>query len=116
MFVVLWEFDVKSECIDRFTTAYAANGDWARLFAEDAKFCETRLLQNISEPLRFVTMDIWESRDDYERFLSEKAAAYGDLDAECADWTTSERHLCWFDADAAELDVKRATISLKSRI
>jgi hypothetical protein len=107
MFVVLWEFDVKSECIEKFTIAYAASGDWARLFAADPQFREKRLLQNISEPLRFVTMDIWESRAGYERFLNEKADAYGDLDAKCADWTTAERHLNSFDADAAELDVKR---------
>jgi heme-degrading monooxygenase HmoA len=107
MFVVLWEFDVKSECMDKFTFTYAANGDWARLFAGDPKFRETRLLRNISDPLRFVTMDIWESRTDYERFLSERAEAYRDLDAKCAAWTTAERHLNSFDADTKELDVKR---------
>jgi heme-degrading monooxygenase HmoA len=107
MFVVLWEFDVKSECVDRFTLAYAANGAWARLFAKDSKFRETRLLQNISEPLRFVTMDIWESRTDYEHFLHERADAYRDLNAKCAAWTTAERHLSSFDADAKELDVKK---------
>ena len=106
MFVVLWEFDVKSECVDRFTLAYAANGEWARVFARDGKFRETRLLQNISEPLRFVTMDIWESRADYEHFLNEQPGAYYDLDAKCAAWTTAERHLNSFDADAKELDVK----------
>lgn len=106
MFVVLWEFDVKSEYVDRFTLAYAANGEWGRLFAKDSKFRETRLLQNISEPLRFVTMDIWESRADYEHFLNEQADAYRDLDAKCAVWTTAERHLSSFDAGAVELDVK----------
>lgn len=106
MFVVLWEFDVKSECVDRFTLAYAANGEWARLFAKDGKFRETRLLQNISEPVRFLTMDIWESRADYEHFLNEHADAYRDLDAKCAAWTTAERHLNSFDADIKELDVK----------
>jgi uncharacterized LabA/DUF88 family protein len=106
MFVVLWEFDVKSEYVDRFTLAYAKNGEWARLFAQDSKFRETRLLQNISEPLRFVTMDIWESRADYEHSLNEQADAYRDLDAKCAAWTTAERHLNSFDADAVELDVK----------
>ncbi len=106
MFVVLWEFDVKSECVDVFTLAYAANGEWAQLFAKDGKFRETRLLQNISKTLRFVTMDIWESRADYEHFLNEQADAYRDLDFKCAAWTTAERHLSSFDADAKKLDVK----------
>jgi uncharacterized LabA/DUF88 family protein len=107
MFVVLWEFDVKSECIDRFTLAYAANGEWARLFAKDSKFRETRLLQNVSKPLRFVTMDIWEGRTGCEHFLNEQADGYRDLDAQCAAWTTAERHLNSFDADTKELDVER---------
>jgi len=106
MFVVLWEFDVKSECVDMFTLAYAGSGEWARLFAKDGKFRGTRLLQNISEPLRFVTMDIWENQADYDRFLKQEADAYRDLDAKCAAWTTAERHLNSFDADARELDVK----------
>jgi len=99
MFVVLWEFDVKSECEERFTSAYAPSGAWARLFATDAKFRETRLLRHISEPLRFVTMDVWESREDYKHFLQCSAEAYGDLDARCAGLTTGERHLSSFDAD-----------------
>jgi hypothetical protein len=99
MFVVLWEFDVKSQCEDMFTSAYAADGEWARLFARDAKFRETKLLRNISQPLRFVTMDVWESRADYEHFMNESGQAYKELDAKCADWTTAERHLSSFDAE-----------------
>ena len=99
MFVVLWEFDVKSECEERFTSAYAPSGAWARLFATDAKFRETRLLRHVVEPLRFVTMDVWESREGYEHFLQHSADAYRDLDALCEGLTTRERHLSSFDAD-----------------
>jgi hypothetical protein len=103
MFVVLWEFDVKSECEDKFTSTYSADGAWAQLFRRDPSFCETRLFRKIprgaSEPLRFVTMDLWQSRADYEHFLHEKSGPYRELDAECAEWTTAERHLSSFDAD-----------------
>ncbi len=99
MFVVLWEFDVKSECEERFIAACSPSGAWARLFSTDAKYRETRLLRNIAEPLRFVTMDVWESREDYEHFLRSSADAYHALDAEYAGLTTHERHLSSFDAD-----------------
>jgi len=99
MFVVLWEFDVKSECEERFIFAYSPSGTWARLFATDAKFRETRLLRHVVEPLRFVTMDVWESREDYEHFLRSSADAYHALDTEYAGLTTRERHLSSFDAD-----------------
>ena len=101
MFVVLWEFDVKSEYEEKFTLAYAADGEWARLFARHGKFRETKLLRNISQPLRFVTMDVWESQADYEHFLRETGEAYQELDARCAEWTTHERHLSSFGAEIA---------------
>lgn len=103
MFVILWEFDVKSECEKEFTRVYSPSGAWAWLFATHAKFRETRLLRNVAEPLRFVTMDVWESREDYEHFLHSSAAAYRALDAQCAGLTTRERHLSSFDADGSSL-------------
>jgi heme-degrading monooxygenase HmoA len=97
MFVVLWEFDVKPESEVAFTFAYGSSGEWVRLFRTSASFRETRLLRNISEPLRYITMDIWENRKDYERFLETHAEAYRALDAVCGGLTTSERHLSSFD-------------------
>ncbi|MGA2421166.1 MAG: antibiotic biosynthesis monooxygenase [Candidatus Acidiferrum sp.] len=99
MFVVLWEFDVKSECEDGFILAYSPSGAWAQLFATHAKFRKTQLLRDIANPLRFVTMDVWESREDYEHFLQSSAKAYRELDALCEGLTTRERHLSSFDAD-----------------
>jgi heme-degrading monooxygenase HmoA len=60
------------------------------------------LLRSISEPLRYMTMDVWESREDYEQFLKSYAEAYRALDAACEGLTTSERHLSSFDVDAIE--------------
>jgi heme-degrading monooxygenase HmoA len=100
MFVVLWEFDVKRECEVRFTFAYGSSGEWARLFRSAGNFRETRLLRNLSEPLRYMTMDVWESREAYEHFLATHAEAYRALDAVCEGLTTSDRHLSSFDTDA----------------
>ncbi len=103
MFVILWEFDVKHECEELFTSAYSGTGAWARLFATDAKFRETRLFRDmerdVAQPLRYLTMDVWQSREHYEHFLREHREAYQQLDAECGGWTTRESHLRSFDAD-----------------
>jgi len=103
MFVILWEFDVKHECEDVFTSAYSSSGAWAGLFATDARFRETRLLRDmasdVGQPVRYLSMDVWENREDYEHFLRENHEAYQELDAKCAGWTTRERHLSSFDAD-----------------
>jgi heme-degrading monooxygenase HmoA len=103
MFVILWEFDVKSECEEKFTRVYPPSGAWPRLFATHAKFRETRLLRNVAEPLRFVTMDVWESRENYEHFLHSSAAAYRALDAQRERLITRERHLSSFDANGSPL-------------
>jgi len=103
MFVILWEFDVKHDCEKLFTSAYSRTGTWARLFARDAKFREVRLFCDMAregaQPLRYLTMDVWESREDYEHFLREHREAYRELDTACAGWTTRESHLRSFDAD-----------------
>jgi heme-degrading monooxygenase HmoA len=99
MFVILWEFDVKRECEEMFTSGYSAAGAWARLFRADGKFRETRLWRDADKPLRSLTMDVWESRADYEHFLRENRRAYQELDSECAGWTNGERHVGSFDAE-----------------
>ena len=103
MFVILWEFDVKQECEEMFTSAYSRHGEWARLFASDPKFRETRLFRDMARdaamPPRYLTMDVWENREGYEHFLYENREAYQELDAKCGGWTTRERHLQSFDAD-----------------
>ena len=100
MFVVLWEFDVKRDSEVRFTLAYGSSGEWARLFRTAAGFRETRLLRSISQPLRYMTMDVWESREDREEFMKTHAEAYRTLDAVCEGLTASERHLSSFDSEA----------------
>ena len=57
------------------------------------------LLRNVAEPLRYLSMDVWDSREDYEHFLREHREAYHELDLQCAGWTTRERHLSSFDAE-----------------
>lgn len=100
MFVILWEFDVKQECEEQFTLAYSASGAWATLFATDASYRETRLLKNVSVPLRYITMDVWQSRAEYERFVEARRAEYRLLDEQGAAWTTRERHLSSFETDS----------------
>ena len=43
MFVALWEFEVKPGCEKEFEKVYVPEGDWAKLFQNDANYRETRL-------------------------------------------------------------------------
>src|SRR6266849_6566322 len=44
MFLVLWEYEVKSGSEKQFEDVYGPAGDWARLFRTDSHYRETRLL------------------------------------------------------------------------
>jgi len=97
MFVVLWEFEVKPGREERFERVYGADGEWAQLFRGDANYQGTRLLRDASRDGIYVTMDVWRSREAYERFREAAAERYAAIDAECEGLTTSERPIGSFE-------------------
>jgi heme-degrading monooxygenase HmoA len=70
MYVVLWEYQVKAEKQSEFETTYSANGAWVDLFKTGTGYLGTELLHNENEPLRYLTIDRWDSTESYEAFQS----------------------------------------------
>lgn len=97
MFVVLWEFEVKPGCEERFETVYDPQGDWASLFHRDANHAGTHLFRDATRPRVYLTADYWHSRMAYEAFLHAQQAEYKKLDAECEGLTLTERHIGSYD-------------------
>jgi len=93
MFVVLWEFDVKPGCEERFETIYGPSGDWARLFRRDPHYQETRLLRDPFRARICITMDFWDSRQAYAAFKQSTHGEFTALDKSCESLTVAERHL-----------------------
>jgi Antibiotic biosynthesis monooxygenase len=93
MFLVLWEFEVKPGCEQRFQSVYGPGGDWDTLFRRDANHAGTHLFRDANKPGVYLTADYWRSRAAYEAFLAARGDAYKSLDAACEDLTTSERHI-----------------------
>ena len=96
MFVILWEYEVKPGCEERFESVYGPNGDWARLFQSDPRFRETRLLRDLSRPRCYFTLDYWNSENDFVQFKAAHAEAYAALDSSTEGLTQSERRLTTF--------------------
>ena len=90
---VVWEFVVKPRAVPRFRKLYGAGGAWAALFRRHAGYMGTRLLQDTTSRQRFLTIDSWQSRSQFERMRRAARAEYGRLDAACAGLTVSERPL-----------------------
>jgi heme-degrading monooxygenase HmoA len=96
MFVVLWEFEVKSGCEECFQKAYSPEGAWAQLFESDPHFQGSQLLRDPSRSRYYFTIDYWDSENAYKDFLSANRAAYEALDGTNEGFTLQERHILSF--------------------
>jgi quinol monooxygenase YgiN len=97
MFVVLWEFEVKPGCEDRFETVYGPGGDWASLFRRDAHHRGTHLFRDATRPRVYLTTDYWHSQTTYLAFLQAQQPEYQRIDAACQGLTLNERRIGYFD-------------------
>src|SRR5256885_1532379 len=57
MFLVLWEFEVKPGCEQRFERVYGSGGDWDSLFRRDAEHAGTYLFRDTTRPRVYLTAD-----------------------------------------------------------
>lgn len=98
MYVIVWEFIIHPDCVAEFESTYGPQGEWARLFAKDRGYRETRLLRDTTRDLRYVTMDFWISRAAHETFRQEHESEYNTLDRQCERMTVQEAKLGAFEA------------------
>ena len=92
-FVVVWEFWVRVGAEVEFERAYGPDGAWVRLFSSDAAYGGTRLVRDVSQDRRYLTLDSWESAAAYEAFKRNHVAEYGEIDRECERLTEREKEI-----------------------
>jgi heme-degrading monooxygenase HmoA len=97
MFVIVWEFRVKHDRLAEFKDAYRPAGAWAQLFRKASGFIETELLRDRDDRARFITVDKWKSRDDYDAFRAEHDAEYLAIDARTEKFTDFEGRIGVFE-------------------
>jgi heme-degrading monooxygenase HmoA len=93
----LWEFTVKPDQVEEFRRQYGPDGPWVALFRKAPGYLETLLLQDRANPLRFITVDRWESAEAHRAFQSAFVHEYAELDVRCAHLTAQEVSLGAFD-------------------
>ena len=93
LFIVAWAFFVKPEYLSEFERVYGANGDWVRLFETADGYIKTELHRDPDNPARYITLDFWISRMQYESFRERAKSQYGEIDAKCERFTESEQLL-----------------------
>jgi len=80
MYIIIWEYRIKPEKQAEFENIYATNGVWAELFKKGTGYLGTELICSTELPEQYVTIDRWDSAEDYEAFLSQWNDAYKKLD------------------------------------
>ncbi|HSL43947.1 MAG TPA: antibiotic biosynthesis monooxygenase [Anaerolineales bacterium] len=90
MYVIIWEYQVKTAHAAEFENIYSSTGAWAKLFQESTGFLGTKLLRDYSDNQHYLTIDHWASQQDYEAFRSQWKTDYEALDAQCEGLTEQE--------------------------
>lgn len=97
MYVIAWEFIIRAESAAQFEAAYGPEGEWVRLFFKAGGYRETQLLRDMTDPLRYVTLDYWQSREAYDQFRKTHVEEYKALDERCEQLTVRETKLGEFE-------------------
>ena len=90
MFIIVWGYQVGAEKRAAFEEIYSPDGAWGQLFKKGAGYLGTELLHSTEYPGRYLTIDRWNSKEDYESFLSQWKDEYENLDRECEGLTEDE--------------------------
>ena len=93
MHVIIWEFAVREEYVQRFISSYESDGEWASLFGRAEGFLGTELLRSSDDANVFLTVDRWESAACFEIFQERFGAEYKKLDALFEPYTSSEKKI-----------------------
>ena len=90
MYIIIWEYQVIPEKQTDFEKIYAANGAWSDLFKKGNGYLGTELMRSTEHPAQYLTIDRWDSKEDYESFLLQHKNEYEILDAQCEGLTEHE--------------------------
>jgi len=89
-YACVWEFRVRPAFVADFQRAYGPDGDWAALFRRGDGYLGTELHRDVDDPLRFVTVDHWTSREAQAAFHRQFRDEYAQLDDRCEVFTVEE--------------------------
>jgi heme-degrading monooxygenase HmoA len=98
MYWVVWSFDVKPEQVKAFERAYGPEGDWAQLFGRAQGYVGTELRRETDRRAHYLTIDRWQSREDYKRFKEAFSNEYVTLDLRCGRFTDAEQKIGDFES------------------
>lgn len=79
MIEVMYRYQVHPTQVRAFEHAYGPAGPWTQLFRQYPGYRRTRLFRHREEPETYVTVDVWESKAEFDAFRSQAADEYARL-------------------------------------
>lgn len=73
----IWEFHVKEGCERQFEAMNRYN--WPKLFEKSHHYRRTEIARNIKDSRTYVTADVWDSEEDFHRFLEKHGSEFENL-------------------------------------
>ena len=92
-YVIVWEFWVRQDRETEFVEKYGPQGDWARFFRRSKGYIRTELVKDVAADHRFLTLDYWQTEEEFKRFREQNLAEYERLDKEFEGLTEKETRL-----------------------
>jgi len=93
MFIIIWEYQIKGAKSADFESMYSPFGAWAELFKKSEGYMGTDLYRDVTRPNKYITIDRWRSKKEYDLFQSTYRREYLALDDRCKGLTESESQL-----------------------
>lgn len=104
MFLILWEYEVKTDRVPCFEKAYGPEGSWAELFRRSPHYLSTQLLRDPFRSFIHFTLDFWDSEIAYQQFKLTYHAGYDWLDRETCHFFLAERYVGSFTGISSDTD------------
>ena len=92
-YVIVWEFRVRPDREREFVEQYGPEGSWAQLFRRSGGYIRTELVRDATDHLRFLTLDYWQTEEEFNDFRKRNLAEYQRLDKELEGLTEEEARL-----------------------
>jgi heme-degrading monooxygenase HmoA len=92
-FIVVWEFRARTGKTREFERVYGPDGAWAKFFRSGKGYIRTELFRDLKPGRRYLTVDVWTSRQAYSRFKKENRVWYQTVDEKCISLTEDERKI-----------------------
>lgn len=89
----MWEYFVRPEYEDEFEKYYGPDGEWAKLFKKGDGYIRTELYKDVDQPLRYMTTDYWETKEDSDNFRKHFTYDFEKIDNHCELFTVNEEFL-----------------------